>query len=103
MIDNGQRIQFGLFFVHLTLEKIIKAHVWRIRRKRPPKIHNLIRLAEIAELPLDVKNKQVLAEINEFKIEGRYSDVLGPPISLQDARGYLRRAKGTFEWLKNQF
>jgi HEPN domain-containing protein len=69
----------------------------------PPHIHNLNRLAEMAELPLDVDNKRVLAEINEFNIEGRYSDLLGPPVTLQDARGYLRRAKGTFEWLKKQF
>ncbi len=42
----------------------------------PPHIHNLPRLAEIANLPLDVKNRKVLAEINEFNIEGRYSDLL---------------------------
>lgn len=103
MINKDRRIQFGLFFVHLALEKIIKAHIWRVREKVPPHIHNLIRLAELAELPLSDKNKKVLAEINEFNIEGRYSDLLGPPISFQDARGYLRKAKGTFEWLKNQF
>ena len=103
MINKSRRIQFGLFFVHLALEKIVKAHIWRVTRKMPPHIHNLTRLAEMAELPVDVNNKKLLAEINEFNIEGRYSDLLGPPISLQDARGYLRRAKGTFEWLKNQF
>jgi HEPN domain-containing protein len=103
LINRDRRIQFGLFLVHLALEKIIKAHVWRVRQKMPPHIHNLNRLAEMAELPLDVDNKKVLAEINEFNIEGRYSDILGPPITLQEARGYLRRAKGTFVWLKKQF
>ncbi len=103
MITKGGRIQFGLFFVHLALEKVIKAHIWRALQRMPPHIHNLTRLAEIANLPLDVENRKVLAEINEFNIEGRYSDLVGPPISLQDAKGYLRRAKGTFEWLKKQF
>jgi len=103
MINKDRRIQFGLFFVHLALEKIVKAHIWRIKQKMPPHIHNLTRLAEIAELPVDIENKKVLAEVNEFNIEGRYSDLLGLPISLKDARGYLRRAKGTFEWLKKQF
>lgn len=103
LINKDRRIQFGLFFVHLALEKVIKAHVWRVKQKMPPHIHNLSRLAEIAELTVEVDDKKVLAEINEFNIEGRYSDLLGPPISLQDARGYLRRAKGTFEWLKSQF
>ncbi|MFZ5818624.1 MAG: HEPN domain-containing protein [Chloroflexota bacterium] len=103
MINRDRRIQFGLFFVHLALEKILKARVWKVKRKMPPHIHNLTRLAEIAELSVDVDNRKVLAEINEFNIEGRYSDLLGPPIALQDARGYLQRAKGTFEWLKSQF
>lgn len=103
MISKDHRIQFGLFFVHLALEKIVKAHIRRTKRKMPPHIHNLTRLAELAEISLDDKDKKVLAEINEFNIEGRYSDLLGPPISLQDARGYLRRAKGTFQWLKKLF
>jgi HEPN domain-containing protein len=103
MINRDRRIQFGLFFVHLALEKVLKAHVWRTKRKMPPQIHNLIRLAELAEIPLDEMNKNVLSEINEFNIEGRYSDLLRPPVSLQDARGYLRRAKGTFQWLKKLF
>ena len=71
LINRDRRIQFGLFFVHLALEKIIKAHIWRVSRKVPPHIHNLSRLAEIADLPLDDKNRKVLAEINEFNIEGR--------------------------------
>ena len=87
LINKDRRIQFGLFFVHLALEKVIKAHVWRVKQKMPPHIHNLSRLAEIAELTVEVDDKKVLAEINEFNIEGRYSDLLGPPISLQDARG----------------
>ena len=103
LINKDRRIQFGLFFVHLSLEKILKAHIWRAVKKLPPHIHNLSRLAEIAELPLDDKNRKVLAEINEFNIEGRYSDLSRPPVSVQEAKGYLQRAKGTFEWLKSQF
>lgn len=76
---KGKRILLGLFAVHLALEKVLKAHIWPVKRKMPPHIHNLTRLAEIAEIPLDDQNKKVLAEINEFNIEGRCSDVLGPP------------------------
>jgi HEPN domain-containing protein len=101
LVERDRRISFGLFFAHLTLEKIIKAHVWRVRKIAPPKVHNLIRLAEIAEISLDETNKKVLAEINEFNIAGRYSDMLLPPPSFEEAKQYLQRAKGTFEWLKN--
>ena len=82
MINRDRRIQFGLFFVHLALEKVIKAHIWRAIQKIPPHIHNLPRLAELADLSLDDKHRKVLAEINEFNIEGRYSDLLRPPVTL---------------------
>jgi len=103
LINQDHRILFGLFFVHLALEKEIKAHIWRVKKEMPPRIHNLVRLSEMAELPLDDQNRKVLAEINEFNIEGRYSDLLMPPPSLEEARNYLKRAKGAFEWLMKQF
>jgi HEPN domain-containing protein len=103
LINQDHRILFGLFFVHLALEKIIKAHIWRVKKKMPPRIHNLIRLSEVAGLTLDENNRNILAEVNEFNIEGRYSDLLMPPPSLEEARQYLQRAKGTFEWLTRLF
>lgn len=100
LINRDRRISFGLFFAHLALEKIIKAHVCRSTKETPPRIHNLNRLAEIAKLPINEENKKILAEINDFNIAGRYSDMLLPPPALRDAKRYLKRAKGTFEWLK---
>jgi hypothetical protein len=63
----------------------------------------LIRLSEVAGLTLDENNRNILAEVNEFNIEGRYSDLLMPPPSLEEARQYLQPAKGTFEWLTRLF
>jgi len=54
----------GLFFVHLTLEKMLKAHVCRQTERLAPRIHNLIRLADLAELDLDPSQRELLAEIN---------------------------------------
>ncbi len=88
--------------MHLALEKSLKAHIWRVKRKMPPYIHNLVRLAEIAELTLEAEHKKVLAEINEFQLEGRYSDLVSTIPSMEETKGYFRRAKGTFEWLIGQ-
>ncbi|MBM3151298.1 MAG: HEPN domain-containing protein [Chloroflexi bacterium] len=103
LINKDRRILFGLFFVHLALEKIIKAHVWRVKEDAPPRIHNLVRLAELAGLTLDDTNKNILSEINEFNIEGRYSDLLMPPPTLAEARRYMQRAEGVFQWLTSLF
>jgi len=42
----GRRFRHGLFFIHLALEKILKAHVCRNTVDIAPPIHNLARLAE---------------------------------------------------------
>ena len=96
---KGKRVMLDMFAVHLALEKAVKAHVVKQTGKMPPKIHNLTRLAEITKLDLDIERKQILAEINEFNIEGRYSDTLPAPITLTESKFYVRRAKGTLEWL----
>ncbi len=96
---EGKRVMLGMFAVHLALEKALKAHVIRHTGSLPPKIHNLLRLSEIANLDVGIEHRKVLAEINDFNIEGRYSDTLLPPISLKQAKVYVQRAKGTLEWL----
>jgi len=47
---NRNRIRHGLFFAHLALEKALKAHVCRVTQDIAPRLHNLVRLAELAEL-----------------------------------------------------
>jgi HEPN domain-containing protein len=41
-----------LFFAHLALEKLLKAHVCRATRDLAPRVHALLRLAERAGLML---------------------------------------------------
>ena len=62
-------------------------------------MHNLVRLAELAELRLNEKQIDVLAEMNAFSIEGRYPESLTPPPTLAQARTYLARAGEVFQWL----
>jgi HEPN domain-containing protein len=101
LIERG-RTRHGLFFVHLSLEKLLKAHVCRHTQDLAPRLHNLVRLAELAALPLSQAQVDVLAEINAFHIEGRYPDVLIPPPSQDEAESYLRRAQEIYRWLMKQ-
>ncbi len=96
------RTRHGLFFAHLAIEKILKAHIFRHTHDFPPRIHNLLRLAELAEFELTVLQQQVLSEILRFNIEGRYSDLLEPEPTQQDAQYYLKRAEEVYQWLTNQ-
>ena len=98
LIGRG-RVRHALFFAHLALEKVLKAHVCRHTNDLAPRMHNLVRLVEIAGIRPSQAYMDVLAEMNAFNLEGRYPDLLTPPPSLIEAQGYLTRTQEVLEWL----
>lgn len=74
VLFKGGRYSDSLFFGHIVLEKILKALVVSETGKEPPKIHNLIRLTELANLKLDQTDKDYLSVVNDFNIRARYDD-----------------------------
>ena len=96
---GGNRIRHGLFFIHLALEKILKANVCRKTNDIAPPIHNLTRLAERAGLKLTQEQKKILSEANEFNIEGRYPELLIPVPTMEEANSFMVRAEEVFKWL----
>ena len=80
LLDAGMN-RHGLFFAHLSLEKLIKGLVVKQTLEVPPKIHNLIRLLDLAQLQAEAAPPIVnaLAKMNEFQMEGRYPAHSLPP------------------------
>jgi HEPN domain-containing protein len=93
------RVRHGLFFLHLALEKILKAHVCRQTRDLAPRLHNLVRLAELAETHLSEQYMDILAEMNRFAIAGRYPAPLFPLPTPAESKVYADRAKEVFACL----
>ena len=62
----------ALFFLHLALEKILKARVVQHTQTHAPYSHNLIVLLEKAGITLPQDAIKLLSEINEFNMSGRY-------------------------------
>ena len=83
-------------------KKRLKAHVCRQTNDLAPRMHNLIRLAEIGDVRPSQDYEDVLAEMNAFNLEGRYPDMLMPPPSPAEARDYLTRAEEVLQWLLSQ-
>ena len=74
-ILKSRRYDWCLFVGHLALEKILKAvFVKRNDNNIPPKVHNLVRLAELSNIKLDNDQKFCLDKINDFNIQTRYPD-----------------------------
>lgn len=66
---------FALFCMHLSLEKLLKAHWIKDNQDFfPPRIHNLNRLLQQTRLQLSDDEKELCADMNKFQIEGRYPD-----------------------------
>jgi HEPN domain-containing protein len=101
MLDRGH-IRHALFFAHLALEKAIKAHVVKATRETPPKMHNLVRLADIATLSLSDDTRSFLEAFNVFQLEGRYPDVAQAVVDKKSARERMAKAEEVHQWLMSQ-
>ncbi len=97
-----KHIRQGLFWAHLTLEKMLKAHVCKQTRDLAPRIHNLVRLAELAGLELGPDVTDFLSEINDFNLHGRYIEYLGPVPELKQAHALMRRIEEMLTWLNEK-
>ncbi len=101
LVTRG-KTRYGLFFAHLALEKALKAHVCRVTLQLAPKIHNLLRLAELARIKLSRDQSDLLTEMNRFNLEGRYPDANAPVPRIEEAQRQMQRANEVFQWLIQQ-
>lgn len=99
----NEKIRHGLFFAHLAVEKLLKAKVCQTTGEVAPRIHNLVRLAQIAKLSLPETTLDLLAEMNEFNLEGRYPVPSLTPISMLEANDYIEKTEEVLKWLMRQF
>ena len=101
LFEKGH-LRHSLFFAHLAIEKMLKAHVTRQTKDIPPRIHNLIRLADMAGLSPNAEHMSFLRRFNLFQLEGRYSDSVHVIIDSDMARERLILAGDILKWLKSQ-
>lgn len=71
---DSKRYSWALFIGHLMMEKLLKAYYVKTKSDYPPFIHNLLRLAEKADLDLQDDKKYLLVTITAFNINARYDD-----------------------------
>lgn len=101
LLEKGH-FRHCLFFAHLAIEKMLKAHVTRKTNDIPPRIHNLLRLAEIADLKLDPEQQQFLREFGVYQLEGRYPDSEESVIPSSLVKEEIAGASRMLSWLTKQ-
>jgi HEPN domain-containing protein len=102
IIHQTSRYASGLFFLHLALEKALKALYCKKMSTHAPYSHNLLGLTEKIGITLTDSDIQILAEINEFNLEARYPDEkysLQKRATKQFALRYLQKAEALQTWI----
>lgn len=74
LLINGKKYIEGLFFCHLTIEKLIKALIVKNKGQLAPKSHNLVYLAELAGIVLSAEQNQFMSILMKYQLEGRYPE-----------------------------
>ncbi len=101
LVDSGKN-RHGLFFAHLALEKVLKAHVCKTTQELAPRVHNLVRLSEISGITTPESYVILLSEMNAFNLEGRYPMPFITAVSTEEAANYITETQEVLEWLNNQ-
>ena len=74
---STNRYQHCLFWAHLVLEKLSKAHwVKNHLDNIPPKVHNIVWILEESNVTLTTEDITFLEIFNRFQLSARYPDYL---------------------------
>lgn len=98
LIEKG-KFKEGLFFCHLTIEKILKAHYVKVNKDIPPKTHNIFFLIEKTELSFDKNILDFLGILMKYQLQGRYPDYKPPILVKEQVENYLKKTKEQLKWM----
>lgn len=68
------RNNWALFIGHLCIEKLLKAYYIKVHHKHSFNLHNLSRIAEMANMELTKEQRADFAMMTTFNISARYDD-----------------------------
>jgi len=90
------------FFVHLAIEKAIKACVVEATCDIAPRSHDLLLLAQRVGIALTEERGDFLARVQVYCLEGRYPAQLPPSPSPRMLARDLQDAQEMVRWLSAQ-
>jgi HEPN domain-containing protein len=96
---------WSLFLGHLVIEKFLKALYVKKKSEQPPYIHNLLRIADKAEITFTEEQLDILTTITSFNIEARYDDyksVFYRKCTFEYTTIWIDNIKEIAEWIKEK-
>ena len=103
MFHSGRHL-YVLFCCQQAVEKMLKALVAERSKELPPRIHNLVRLADAAALEMSDEQADLLRELSAYYLQTRYPEEisdLGSQVKENEARRILDQTEEIVRWLSS--
>jgi HEPN domain-containing protein len=103
-----KRYLYVAFMCHQVIEKSFKAVIAGMDDSiEPPKIHNLVRLAELSALSMELspQQKQFISILAPMNVEARYTaykDEIAAGLSEQRCAELIKETEEMYSWIKKQ-
>jgi len=106
MLKNKYRLYTG-FMCHQAIEKIFKASYEKLKNETPPYIHDLPRLAKLADFYdwFSEEQRLFLNTINPFNIAARYPDYkeqIAKTLTDERCKCIFNQTKDLLQWIKEK-
>ncbi|MCF6335901.1 MAG: HEPN domain-containing protein [Spirochaetales bacterium] len=104
LYDAGD-FSWSLFLGHIVIEKLLKAYFITSNKENPPFIHDLLRIAERANLKLDEEKMDFLDTVTAFNIRTRYDDYINDfkkKCTHEFTEKYILEIKEFRRWIKTK-
>lgn len=102
ILIKKKKFLHGLFFCHLTIEKIIKALAVKATSQIPPKSHNLFLLLENTGIEMKDEDAEFFGILMKYQLEGRYPDYNPQVPEKKIVKEYLKKTSEMLSWLKKK-
>jgi HEPN domain-containing protein len=102
---QSNKYDWCLFIAHLVLEKTLKGLYAKNSSDLPPRIHDLVRLADLAGIAFDDITLEFLDGVNSFNISTRYPDEklkFHKTCTREFTEETFSRIKEIYQWLLKQ-
>lgn len=101
---ESKRYLYVLFCCQQAVEKMLKAIIAKRSQELPPRLHQLVRLAERAQVPLNDEQADFLRELSTHYIQSRYPEEIediSSQVSVQHARQVVEKTEEIVRWLQS--
>jgi len=103
MLDSGRYV-YVLFCCQQAIEKMLKAIIVKRTGEMPPRIHNLMRLADRATVSIDEDQAGLFRNLSNLYVDTRYPEedaAISAEIDEPRARAALEETEEVVQWLSS--